>query len=147
MSDPLADIDMLAAWHGMPPFDSGSADELRAGAVIAMISDLARGEARQSDWTMETAPAEVCAIVLMVAAEAFENGGKTSITVEEVTRRWERGELFTADQKATLQSHRPGSSSGLSTVQFTRGLASMKPVTAPVFDGGKPVTLYDGRGF
>lgn len=145
MGSPLAAPDRLAAWLGADPFDPASADYRRAAEVITTISDLVRGEARQ-EWDATTAPANIAAIVLMVSVECWVNpDGKTSVTIEEVTRRWERGALFSASQLATIRSYRPNASSGLSTVQFSRGLDSPS-IRIPV-EGGSAVTLYDGRGY
>lgn len=145
MGSPLATPDRLAAWLGMDAFTPDSADYRRAAEVITTISDLVRGEARQ-EWDAATAPANVAAIVLMVSVECWVNpDGKTSVTIEEVTRRWERGALFSASQLATIRSYRPNASSGLGTVQFTRGLET-PPIRVPVV-GGEAVTLYDGRGY
>lgn len=146
MGAPLAEPDRLAAWLGIQEgFDAGSADYARAAEVITTISDLVRGESRQ-DWDATNVPANVAAIVLMVSVECWVNpDGKTSVTIEEVTRRWERGDLFSATQLATIRSFRPNASSGLSTVQFSRGLDPVS-IRVPVV-GGSAVRLYDGRGY
>lgn len=146
MGAPLADPAALAGWLSLPPFEEGSSELLRAQTVISAVSDLARGEASQPTWEMDTVPANVAAIVLMVAVETWSRGdGKTSITVEEVTRRWERGDLFSQSQLNTLRGFRPSGSGGLSSVQFTRGM-TVQAVRTPVAGGGS-VTLYDGRGY
>lgn len=145
MGSPLAEPDRLTAWLGLDPFEPDSTEYLRAAEVITTISDLVRGEARQ-EWDASTVPANVAAIVLMVSVEVWGNPDrKTSITIEEVTRRWERGDLFSASQLGTIRSFRPNASSGLSTVQFSRGLDPIS-VRVPVA-GGSAVRLYDGRGY
>ncbi|WP_336647530.1 hypothetical protein [Microbacterium sp. MMO-10] len=145
MGAPLTEPDRLAGWLGMT-FTADSADYMRAAAVITTISDLVRGEARRLEWTAEDVPANVAAIVLMVSVECWVNpDGKTSVTVEEVTRRWERGDLFSNAQLATIRSFRPNASSGLSTAQFSRGLDSPS-IRVPV-SGYAPIALYDGRGY
>lgn len=163
MGAPLTDPDRLGAWLGLGDFEAESAELARATEVIGTISDLVRGEARQPTWVLETVPENVSAIVLMVSVECWVNpDNKTSVTIEEITRRWESGDLFSPSQLATIRSFRPNQSSGLGTVQFTRGLdspsiavpsggykrntASAAAVSVPV-DGGEPVTLYDGRGY
>ena len=146
MGAPLVDPAALAGWLSLPSFEVDSPELLRAQTVIGAVSDLARGEASQPTWEIGTVPANVAAIVLMVAVETWSRGdGKTSVTVEEVTRRWENGDLFSASQLSTLRGLRPSGSSGLSTVQFTRGM-TVQAVKTPV-EGGGPVTLYDGRGY
>ncbi|MFD2757100.1 hypothetical protein [Gulosibacter faecalis] len=139
----LADVDTLLTWLAMP--DVGEEERARAETVVGVISDLARGEARREEWTMEDVPGNVSAIVLMVAASVFGNpDSKTSVTVEEVTRRWEKGDLFSGSQLATLRGFRKNNT-GLGTIQF--GPPTDKPeVTVPASIGG-PVRLYDGRGY
>lgn len=145
MGVPLAEPARLFAWLSLGEFDAESTEGIRATEVIGTISDLARGEARR-EWDGETVPGDVAAIVLMVSARIFGNvDGKTSITIEEVTRRWENGDLFTDSQLSTLRSFRPNQASGLGTVEFTRGLTPQS-IRVPVV-GGSPVGLYDGRGY
>lgn len=141
----LADPARLFAWLSLGQFEPASDDGVRATEVVGTISDLVRGEARR-DWDGATVPPDVAAIVLMVSARVFGNAdGKTSITIEEVTRRWENGDLFSDSQLATIRSHRPNQSSGLGAVEFTRGLIA-QPIRTPV-EGGAPMRLYDGRGY
>lgn len=144
MGAPLADPQRLGSWLGLGTL---AGDDLaRATEVVGTISDLVRGEAHQNAWTLEDVPANVAAIVLMVSVECWVNpDNKTSVTIEEITRRWEQGDLFSESQLATIRSFRPNQSSGLGTVQFTRGLTA-QPLTTPV-EGGNPVRLYDGRGY
>lgn len=145
MGSPLVEPDRLAAWMGMEPFEASSADYRRAAEVITTISGFVRGEARR-DWTIVDVPENIAGIVLMVSVECWVNpDGKTSVTIEEVTRRWERGDLFSLSQLATIRSYRPNASSGLGTVQFSRGLDSPS-IRVPVA-GGSAVNLYDGRGY
>jgi len=149
MGSPLAEASTLAGWLGLGDFDADSPDEQRATTIIGVISDLARGEARQPTWELATAPANVSAIVLMVAVETWARvDGKTSVTVEEVTRRWEAGDIFSESQLFTLRSFRPGQTGGLSSIQFSRGMTTRNPITtSPVEGSGRPVGLYDGRGY
>ncbi|ANJ26815.1 hypothetical protein [Agromyces aureus] len=145
MGAPLADPARLGSWLGLGPLDGDNLT--RATEVIGTISDLVRGEARQNDWTLETVPANIAAIVLMVSVECWVNpDNKTSVTIEEITRRWEQGDLFSASQLATIRSCRPGQSSGLSTIGTTRGYHS-PTVQLSAVEGGNPVRLYDGRGY
>lgn len=145
MGSPLVEPDRLSAWLGMDSFDADSADYRRAAQVITTISGFVRGEARR-DWTAEDVPENIAGIVLMVSVGCWVNpDGKTSVTIEEVTRRWESGDLFSASQLATIRSYRPNASSGLSTVQFSRGLDPVS-IRVPV-SGGSAVALYDGRGY
>ncbi len=146
MGAPLAEPDRLASWLGMEPFGADSTDYARAAEVITTVSDLVRGEARRPEWTADDVPANIAAIVLMASVECWVNpDGKTSVTIEEVTRRWERGDLFSDSQLATIRSFRPNASSGLSTVQFSRGLDPIS-IAIPVV-GGSAVNLFDGRGY
>lgn len=102
---PLAEFTDLAGWLGYADTDLDF--EKRAELVIAVVSDLVRGEGKQ-DWTLFDVPPNVSSIVLMVAASCFVNpDSKTSVTVEEVTRRWEKGDLFSAHQLATIRGYRP----------------------------------------
>lgn len=147
MGAPLADPTRLGNWLGLGELDTESEDYARAVEVIGTISDLVRGEARQDGWALEDVPANVAAIVLMVSVECWVNpDNKTSVTIEEITRRWESGDLFSKSQLATIRSFRPGQSSGLSTVGYTRGYTAQTIQTTPV-EGGNPVRLYDGRGY
>lgn len=143
---PLADHMQVTAWLGMAAPEEGSEDALRAATVVSVISDIVRGEAKRPDWTLNDVPANVSAIVLMVAASAFVNpDGKTSVTTEEVTRRWERGELFSSSQLSAIRACRPNNSGGLSTIQYgppTDIAGVYVPLTT-----GRPVRLYDGRGY
>lgn len=146
MGSPLTTPDRLANWLGLGELEAASSDYIRATEVISTISDLVRGEARQNEWTAQDVPANIAAIILMVSVECWVNpDGKTSVTIEEITRRWESGELFSKSQLATIRSFRPNASSGLSTVQFSRGLDPIS-IQIPVA-GGSAVGLYDGRGY
>jgi hypothetical protein len=165
MGVPLADPQRVWNWLGIPDYDHTSPDGVRAAEVVSTISDLVRGEAGQGEWTLANVPANVSAIVLMVAVECFSNpDNKSSVTIDDVTRRWENGDLFSTSQLATIRSFRPGRVSGLSTAQFTRGLdapsiALPDGTTPPPFErltesaakarvmGGQPVVMYDGRGY
>lgn len=145
MGVPLADPARLFSWLSLGEYQSESDDGKRAAEVIGTISDLARGEARRA-WAGDDVPPNISAIVLMVSVQVFGNpDGKTSVTIEEITRRWENGDLFSDSQLATIRSYRPNQSSGLGTVEFTRGLIAQPISTAVV--GGSPVVLYDGRGY
>lgn len=145
MGAPLADPARLGSWLSLGELEG---DDLnRATEVIGTISDLVRGEARQNDWALETVPANISAIVLMVSVECWVNpDNKTSVTIEEITRRWEQGDLFSDSQLSTIRSFRPNQSSGLSTVAITRGYNS-PTVQLTSVEGGEPVRLYDGRGY
>lgn len=146
MGSPLTTPDRLANWLGLGELEPESADYKRATEVISTISDLVRGEARQPTWDANAVPANVAAIVLMVSVECWVNpDGKTSVTIEEITRRWESGDLFSKSQLSTIRSFRPNASSGLSTVAFSRGLDPIS-IRLPVV-GGAGIALYDGRGY
>lgn len=146
MGSPLTTPDRLANWLGLGELEAESADYKRAAEVISTISDMVRGEARQDDWEVNSVPPNIAAIVLMVSVECWVNpDGKTSVTIEEITRRWESGDLFSKSQLSTIRSFRPNASSGLSTVAFSRGLDPIS-ISLPVV-GGSGVTLYDGRGY
>jgi len=164
MGAPLADPTRLGNWLGLGEFEPDSVELKRAEEVVATISDLVRGEARQYEWTMWDAPPNISAIVLMVAVECWVNpDNKTSVTMDDVTRRWESGELFSKSQLATIRAFRPNQSSGLGTVQFSRGLDSpsialpedgrravQPPSASAVYGrvvGGSSAVLYDGRGY
>lgn len=163
MGAPLADPNRIASWVGLEPFAAESTDLARATEVVGTISDFARHEARQPDWTLEDAPAAVSGIVLMVAVECWSNpDNKTSVTIDDVTRRWEAGDLFSKSQLDTLRSHRANKPSGLGTVQFSRGFDAPSIAIRPGLPsvprpsgsavsndvvGGSPVILYDGRGY
>lgn len=143
-SSPLADTAALASWLGVS-FDSGSQEESRAGTVIQVISGFARSEAARPDWTLENVPEDVSAVVLLAAVRSWVNpDGKTSVTMDDVTRRWERGTMFDANEIRTLRKYRK-SSGGLSSLQFTNSVGETTAVTA--VEGGQSVILYDGRGY
>lgn len=162
-SQPLIDTERLSNWLGLAPFEAESVELKRAQEVIATISGAARSEARR-EWTSEDVPEGVASIVLMVAVECYSNpDNKTSVTIEEVTRRWNAGELFSPSQLSSLRAYRPGQVSGIGTVQFERGFdapsiavpggasprmrrPSSSAVRADVV-GGNPAVLYDGRGY
>ena len=137
VSQPLADPGRLASWLGLGDFnDLDETEQTRAAEVVGTISDLVRGEARQEAWTLEDVPADVAAIVLLVAVECFSNpDGKTSVTIEEVTRRWNNGDLFSASQLATIRAYRPGEGSAAGTVTFTLGRSYTPPSGFYPFQG------------
>ena len=144
-SSPLADSTTLASWLGVTVAPD-STEESRAGTIIGVLSGFARSTAKRPEWTLENVPEDVAGIVLMVAVRCWVNpDGKTSITVEDITRRWEQGTLFTESELSTFKRYRPGSSGGLSSIQFTRGNAAPRKYT-PV-EGGQSVNLYDDRGY
>ncbi|MCS4277721.1 hypothetical protein M2390_002930 [Mycetocola sp. BIGb0189] len=143
---PLVDLATLAGWLAVE-FEPDSTEEKRAGIVLGSISDYARAEARRDDWTIANVPGDVSTIVLMVAARVMVNpDGKTSVTIEDVTRRWESGEIFSESELRALRKYRKGSSGGLGSIQFTRTETRSDSYRVPV-EGGRPVTLYDGRGY
>ena len=144
MSALLADAAQLGPWLGLGELEDDMLD--RAELVVRIVSDAARGEAKQPDWDLENCPSEVAAIVLMAAASSFVNpDGKTSVTTEEVTRRWSAGELFSASQVAKLRSYRPSASGGIGTIQYGPAYYQ-SPRWTPVV-GGEPIRLYDGDGY
>lgn len=161
MGAPLADPARLGSWLGLGELED---DDLgRATEVIGTISGLVRGEARQPTWVLADVPENISSIVLMTAVECWVNpDNKSSVTIDDVTRRWKTGDLFSASQLATIRSFRPGQSSGIGTVQFGRGMDSPSialPDGRPPFPrpsasavrsdvvGGSPVVMYDGRGY
>ena len=122
ISAPLADAARLASWLGLGEYtELPQSEQERAAEVVGTISDLVRGEARQT-WTLTDVPADVAAIVLMVSVECFGNPDrKTSVTIEEITRRWANGDLFSASQLSTIRAYRPGESSGVGSAEFSLG--------------------------
>lgn len=113
---PLVDAATLASWLGLE-FDEE--DESRAETVIQMVSGFARAEA-SSDWTIQDVPEDVALVVLMAAVRLWSNPDmKTSVTHDDVTRRWESGKVFDDSQLRVLRKYRPSAGGGLSTVQFT----------------------------
>lgn len=144
MGAPLADPGQLGPWLGLGELEGD--DLARAGLVVGIVSDAARGEARQPEWDLDRCPAEVAAIVLMASASLFVNpDGKTSVTTEEVTRRWSRGELFSESQLSKLRSLRPSSMGGIGTIQYGPA-PGQHPLLTPV-QGGSPMRLIDGDGY
>lgn len=142
---PLVAPATLASWLGVT-FAPDSTEESRAGTVIGVLSGFARSTAKQPEWTAENVPEDVSAVVLMVAVRSWANpDGKTSVTIEDITRRWENGTLFSDSELATFKRYRPGSSGGLSSIQFTKGGQTQSPTTPVV--GGQPVVLYDPPGY
>lgn len=146
MGAPLVATDTLASWLGLT-FELE--DEARAGTVIQMVSGFARAEAGQDSWDLETAPEDVALIVLLASVRCWSNPDlKTSVTHDDVTRRWEAGQFFDESQLRVLRRYRPGSGGGLSSVQFTTPSAQYAERTA-YFDveGGRRVGMYRGRGY
>lgn len=144
-SSPLVEPATLASWLGVT-FAPDSTEESRAGTVIGVLSGFARSTAGQPDWNLTNVPEDVSAVVLMVAVRNWVNpDGKTSVTIEDITRRWENGTLFSDAELATFKRYRKGGSGGLSSVQFTRGGSTPSPSTPVV--GGQPVVLYDPPGY
>lgn len=146
MGAPLVATESLASWLGLT-FDED--DTARAGTVIQMISGFARAESGKSDWTVETVPEDVALIVLLASVRAWSNPDlKTSVTHDDVTRRWESGTFFDEAQLRVLRKYRPGSGGGLSSVRFTTPSAQLGERTV-FFDveGGRPVGMYRGRGY
>lgn len=141
---PLVSVDTLASWLGVT-LDLGSPEETRAGTVLQVISGYAAAIAGKTDWDINTVPGDASAVILMVAVRCWVNpDGKSSVTIEDVTRRWESGTLFDDSEMKTLRRHRT-SAGGLMSIQFTRGL-DVQPIYTEVV-GGSPVRLYDGRGY
>lgn len=146
MGAPLVATESLESWLGLT-FDED--DTARAGTVIQMISGFARAESGKPTWTVETVPEDVALIVLLAAVRAWSNPDlKTSVTHDDVTRRWESGTFFDEAQLRVLRKYRPGTGGGLSSVQFTTPSAAYAQKTA-FFDveGGRPVGMYRGRGY
>lgn len=147
MGAPLADVDIVTAAIALPPFDQDSPERLQLETIVGLVSDLARGEAKQYTWTLETVPPEVAATVLLVSVKLAANiDQKTSITTEEITRRWEKGDLFSSSQVNQLRSCRPYSSGGLSTIEYSPSHRIQSPHVTPV-QGQSGMRLYDGRGY
>lgn len=146
MGAPLVAPETLASWLGLT-FDEE--DTARAGTVIQMVSGFARAEATQDDWTAESVPEDVALIVLLASVRCWSNPDlKTSVTHDDVTRRWEAGKFFDESQLRVLRKYRPGSGGGLSSVRFTTPSAQRAEDIA-YFDvvGGRRVGLYRGRGY
>lgn len=146
MAAPLVDVGTLASWLGVT-FDED--DTARAGTVIQMVSGFARAEASQDDWTLVTVPEDVALIVLLASVRCWSNPDmKTSVTHDDVTRRWEAGAFFDESQLRVLRRYRPGSGGGLSSVRYTTPSAQVAERTA-FFDvaGGRRVGMYRGDGY
>lgn len=146
MGAPLVSVDTLASWLGL---ELDQTDEERAGTVIQMVSGFARAESGQAEWTAENVPEDVALIVLLASVRCWSNPDlKTSVTHDDVTRRWEAGQFFDESQLRVLRKYRPGSGGGLSSIRFTTPTAPRKGgiVYADVV-GGRPVGLYRGRGY
>jgi len=146
MGAPLVAPETLASWLGLE-FDD--ADTARAGTVIQMVSGFARAEAGQDDWKAENVPEDVALIVLLASVRCWSNPDlKTSVTHDDVTRRWEAGQFFDESQLRVLRRHRPGSGGGLSSVRYTTPSAQVADRTAWFeVEGGRPVGMYRGRGY
>ena len=142
---PLVEYGTLASWLGLT-FDAD--EEQRASTIIQMVSGFARAEAGQ-DWNLVTAPEDVALIVLLASVRCWSNPDmKTSVTHDDVTRRWESGQFFDDSQLRVLRRYRPGSGGGLTSVRFTTHSAQVAE-SAEYFDveGGGRVGLYRGRGY
>lgn len=146
MGAPLVANDTLASWLGLT-FDSE--DDARAGTVIQMVSGFARAEASQSDWTADSVPEDVALIVLLASVRCWSNPDlKTSVTHDDVTRRWEAGKFFDDSQLRVLRRYRPGSGGGLSSVRYTTPSADVSERTVYYdVEGGSRVGMYRGRGY
>ena len=145
MGAPLVSTDTLASWLGLT-FDEE--DEGRAGTVIQMVSGYARAEAGK-DWTVENVPEDVSLIVLLASVRCWSNPDlKTSVTHDDVTRRWESGTFFDESQLRVLRKYRAGSGGGLVSVQYTTPSAQrMDDTTYFDVDGGARIGMYRGRGY
>lgn len=143
---PLVATETLASWLGLT-FDSD--DTSRAGTVIQMVSGFARAEAGQADWALQDVPEDVALIVLLASVRAWANPDlKTSVTHDDVTRRWEAGQFFDDSQLRVLRKYRPGSGGGLSSVQFTTPSAQRADRIAYYdVEGGRRVGMHGGRGY
>lgn len=143
---PLVESSTLASWLGLT-FDSD--DTSRAGTVIQMVSGFARAEAGQDDWNLENVPEDVALIVLLASVRCWSNPDlKTSVTHDDVTRRWEAGMFFNESDLRVLRKYRPGFGGGLSSVQFTTPSAEVAGRTAFYdVEGGRRVGMYRGRGY
>lgn len=146
MGAPLVATETLASWLGLT-FEAD--DTARAGTVIQMVSGFARAEAGKDDWAINNVPEDVALIVLLASVRCWTNPDmKTSVTHDDVTRRWESGQFFDESQLRVLRRYRPGSGGGLSSVRFTTPSAQVADRTAYYdTDGGRPIGLYRGRGY
>lgn len=145
-SAPLVAPETLASWLGLT---FGPEDTTRAGTVIQMVSGFARAEASNPDWAIETVPEDVALIVLLASVRCWTNPDmKTSVTHDDVTRRWEASQFFDESQLRVLRKYRPGSGGGLSSVRFTTPSAQRaEDVAYYDVDSGRRVGMYRGRGY
>lgn len=144
-SAPLVAASTLASWLGLT-FDED--DTARAGTVIQMVSGFARAEAGQS-WVITDVPEDVSLIVLLAAVRCWTNPDmKTSVTHDDVTRRWESGQFFDESQLRVLRKYRSGAGGGLSSLRFSTPSAGVTDSTTySDVVGGSQVGLYRGRGY
>lgn len=147
MGAPLVAPETLASWLGLSSFDTEDAS--RAGTVIQMVSGFARAEAGQDDWKAENVPEDVALIVLLASVRCWTNPDmKTSVTHDDVTRRWEASSFFDESQLRVLRKYRPGTGGGLSTVRFTTPSAGYgEKIASYAVEGGRPIGMYRGRGY
>lgn len=145
MPAPLVLADTVASWLGLT-FDGEDTD--RANTVIQMVSGFARAEA-SADWDIDSVPEDVALIVLLASVRCWTNPDmKTSVTHDDVTRRWEAGQFFDESQLRVLRKYRPGSGGGLSSVRYTTPSAQRaEDVAYYDIDPGRRVGMYRGRGY
>lgn len=109
----------LSAWVGQT-LDEADA---RAVAVLSAASALVRGYAAQ-EWADDSAPADVAALVVQVAARVWFNPqGVTSETIDDYSRRFDGQEtgLFLTESERTILNRYRASTSGLWVQPTTQG--------------------------
>lgn len=114
----LIDVDDIARWLGLSDFEE--AERERAETVANAVSALAREEASRPEWDYQNTPEGVKTIILMASVRVFENPSQnSSITVEELTRRWRTSAVFEERELVALRGWRPIANGGLWSIQYT----------------------------
>lgn len=109
----------LSAWVGQT-LDEADA---RAVAVLSAATALVRGYASQ-EWDGDTAPDDVAALVVQVAARVWFNPqGVTSESIDDYSRRFDGQEtgLFLTESERTILNRYRTSTSGLWVQPTTQG--------------------------
>lgn len=123
-------ISALSAWVG----ETIANDDARATAVLSAATGLVRGYAGQA-WPDDTAPDDVAAIIVQIAARVWRNpGGAVSRTAGPFSESYSAdstlGLYLTESEQSVLNRFRVVAS-GLGTISTTRESASTGTIYVP----------------
>lgn len=119
MTAPLASLDQLAAWLGVP---SDGLDSARAAMILDVASGVIRAEAGQG-WDGVPIPDQIVGVAVTVAARVYRNpsGATDQTTGPFRTSGGDVGGIVLTDAERAIIHAAVGSPSGLWSLPLTRG--------------------------